>query len=86
MRGWSRDHTSHATFSGDQPVRRAGDGGLSGVPPPANRLQKGTKQERTFSRLLVGIAFLAGLFHVSVLVIVGVLGSFGDSPIAGRLM
>jgi signal peptidase I len=39
-----------------------------------------------FSRLLVGIALLAGIFHVAVLVIAGVLGNFGDSPIAGRLV
>lgn len=39
-----------------------------------------------FSRLLVGIAFLVGVFHVAVLVIVGVVGDFGDSPIAGRLV
>ena len=39
-----------------------------------------------FSRLLVGIAFLVGVFHVAVLVIAGVIGNFGDSPIAGRLI
>ena len=39
-----------------------------------------------FSRLLVGIAFLVGVFHVAVLVIAGVIGDFGDSPIAGRLV
>ena len=39
-----------------------------------------------FSRLLVGIAFLVGVFHVAVLVIAGVVGDFGDSPIAGRLV
>jgi signal peptidase len=39
-----------------------------------------------FSRLLVGIAFLVGVFHVAVLVIAGVLWTFGDSPIAGKLI
>jgi signal peptidase I len=39
-----------------------------------------------FSRLLLGIAFLVGVFHVAVLVIAGVLGDFGNSPIAGRLI
>lgn len=39
-----------------------------------------------FSRLLVGIAFLAGVFHVAVLVIAGVIWSFGDSPLAGKLV
>lgn len=39
-----------------------------------------------FSRVLIGIAFLVGLFHVSILIIAGVIGSFGDSPIAGRLL
>ena len=39
-----------------------------------------------FSRVLVGIAFLVGVFHVAVLVIGGVVWDFGDSPIAGRLV
>jgi len=38
-----------------------------------------------FSRILIGIAFLIGFFHIAVLVIAGVIGDFGDSPIAGRL-
>jgi len=39
-----------------------------------------------FSRLLVGVAFVVGVFHVAVLVIAGVVWDFGDSPIAGRLV
>ena len=39
-----------------------------------------------FSRLLVGIAFLVGVFHVAVLVIAGVIGAFGNSMIAGKLI
>ncbi len=39
-----------------------------------------------FSRVLTGIAFAVGLFHVSVLIIAGVIGGFGNSPIAGRLV
>jgi signal peptidase len=38
-----------------------------------------------FSRLLVGIAFLVGFFHVAVLVIAGVIVGFGDSPLTGPL-
>ncbi len=38
------------------------------------------------SRLLIGIAFLVGIFHLALLVIAGVLWDFGDSPIAGRLI
>jgi signal peptidase len=39
-----------------------------------------------FSRIAVGIAFLVGVFHVSVLAIAGVIWDFGNSPIAGRLI
>jgi signal peptidase len=38
------------------------------------------------SRTLIGIALLVGLFHVALLVIAGVLGDFGDSLSAGRLL
>jgi signal peptidase I len=39
-----------------------------------------------FSRLLMGIAALVGVFHVAVLVIAGVIAGFGASPLAGRLV
>jgi signal peptidase len=39
-----------------------------------------------FSRLLVGITFLVGVFHVAVLVIAGVVWSFGDSLTAGKII
>jgi signal peptidase len=38
------------------------------------------------SKVLIGIAFLVGLFHVSILLIAGVVWDFGDSPMAGRLI
>ena len=39
-----------------------------------------------FSRLLVGVAFLVGVFHVAVLLIAGVIWNLGDSPLSGRLV
>ncbi len=39
-----------------------------------------------FSRTLTWIAFFAGVFHVGLLVIAGLVFGFGDSPIAGRLV
>lgn len=38
------------------------------------------------SRMLIGIAFLVGLFHVAILAIAGVVWGFGDSPTAERFI
>ena len=39
-----------------------------------------------FVAVLTGVAFVVGLFHLSVLVIAGVLVGFGESPTAGALI
>ncbi len=38
------------------------------------------------SKMLIGIAFLVGLFHVAMLFVAGVVWDFNDSPTAGRLI